>query len=503
LSPTDLAIRLIALAAIALHLIAGLLPEEAVWGVWPYTALPPPLGWLGALAVASLALPPVNDILGRWLHHLWVTLPGKMQLYPGSRQPSGTGLLFPRRRPAGGDKRRWFAAIAIAMAIPFWLFRIRHLRWGDSHFIVKALSYTGPDRPIWTIYNWQSPLTILIHAKLWLLLNPSLGIGVDTLYAITSVLTGVGFVYSLFLLTDSLGRDRLEKATIFGLVITTGSVQLFFGYIENYTLISLGLILTLYLGVRCLRGEISLAWPSLTLSITNAFHPSTAILWPAMGYVAWRVAGHQSSAGASTPQRRGRPSEWAKLILPPILVFAALSALMASGGHGPGAMLVDDRPGGADSIPFVPLFQVTTEWQHYTMFSLAHLLDWANEHFLISPFGLPLLLLALVSRLTRQTSAERPGGDEGIIPFVTIASLVYLFLTFVWNPDYGGRKDWDLFAPSAFVYTSLAAYLLIRHYVGDQRESPERKYALAQVARLLIAASALHTIAWIYYNTIP
>jgi hypothetical protein len=53
------------------------------------------------------------------------------------------------------------------------------------------------------------------------------------------------------------------------------------------------------------------------------------------------------------------------------------------------------------------------------------------------------------------------------------------------------------------VYTSLAAYALIRHYVGDQRESPERKYALAQVARLLIAASALHTIAWIYYNTIP
>jgi len=34
-------------------------------------------------------------------------------------------------------------------------------------------------------------------------------------------------------------------------------------------------------------------------------------------------------------------------------------------------------------------------------------------------------------------------------------------------------------------------------------KSPESNCTLARVARLLIAASALHTIAWIYYNTIP
>jgi hypothetical protein len=142
LSLIGLIVRIAALAAIVLHLVAGRLPEEAAWSVWPYTVLPASLGWLGALAVASLALSPVNDALGRWLYRLWATLPGKTQ------------------------RRRWFAAVAVAMAVPFWFFRIRHLRWGDAHFIVKALSYTGPDRPIWTIYNWQSPLAIFIHAQL-------------------------------------------------------------------------------------------------------------------------------------------------------------------------------------------------------------------------------------------------------------------------------------------------------------------------------------------------
>jgi hypothetical protein len=158
------------------------------------------------------------------------------------------------------------------------------------------------------------------------------------------------------------------------------------------------------------------------------------------------------------------------------------------------------------------------------MFSPGHLLDWANEHFLISPFGLLLLLLALVNgiiiRLKSARSSQHDGpsdshfhagrDESGVTLFLAIASLTYLLLTFVWNPDYGGRRDWDLFAPSAFVYTLLAAYLLTRqltrhltHQVSHRPSSPESSCTLARVARLLIAASALHTIAWIYYNTIP
>ena len=487
-----IAIQLIVLLSIGLHLMAPLLPEAAAWSVWPYTALPSPLAWLGGLAVASLVLNPVNDAVGRWFQRLGRFLSSKLQI-----------------GPAAGNKRAWFGMIALGMAIPFWFFRIRHLLWGDAYFIVKSLSYTGPDRPVWTIYNWQSPLSIFLHAQLWFLLNPVPGVGVDTLYAITSVLSGIGFVYVLLLLADTLGRDWAQKATIFGLVITTGSIQLFFGYVENYTVVSLGLMLSLYLAIRALQGEMSLVWPSLALAATNAFHPSTIVLWPALVYVAWRVSGGRSSTG-------DKAAEWAKLVVPPVLVFVGLAALMTAGGHGPGAMLADDRPGGADGIPFVPLFRVTTEWQHYTMFSPAHLLDWANEHFLISPFGLPLLLLALfnavVSRRRAARSSQNNGrsganlratpGDSGITSFLTVASLAYLLLTFVWNPDYGGRRDWDLFAPSAFVYTLLAAYLLARQ-LGDRPESARDRCSLARVARLLIAASALHTLAWIYYNTIP
>jgi hypothetical protein len=495
---TCLAVRLIALVAIGLHLVAYLLPEEVAWSVWPYTALPAPVGWLGGLLVASLILSPVDRALGRWSQRLRSVLSDRLQ-----------------SSNVRGRQRLWFALTAAGMAIPFWLLRIRHLRWGDAYFIARALSYTGPDRPVWTIYNWQAPLTIFLHAQLWFLLNPVPGVSVQTLYAVTSLLAGVGFVYVLFLLARSLGTSWTEKAAIFGLVITTGSMQLFFGYVENYTLISLGILLTLYLGVRCLRGQTSLAWPSLALALTNAFHPSTVVLWPAMGYVAWKLSSaYGPQAGSSQANHQPR-LEWVKLLVPPILVFAGLAALMSAGGHGPLALLSNDRPGGADGIPFVPLFRLTTEWQHYTMFSMAHLLDWANEHFLISPFGIPILFVVLATYLVRRVAGssspeegQRQSGDDlaswdaQITWFLAIASLAYVLLTFVWNPDYGGRKDWDLFAPSAFVYTPLAAYLLVRRF----RAWPENaavRCGMGQTARLLIAVSLLHTMAWIYYNTIP
>ena len=304
---------------------------------------------------------------------------------------------------------------------------------------------------------------------------------------------------------DLLGRTVTEKAVISGLLLTTGAVQLFFGYVENYAIMSAGLMLALYLGLRHLRCGTSLVWPSLSLAMTNAFHPSTIVLWPAMVYLA--ALPPPERLGAPAPPGTGgddRMAHWLKLLLPPGLVFLALSLFMAAGGHGPMSMLVDDRPGGADAIPFVPLFEVTTEWQHYTMFSAAHLLDWLNEHLLVSPVGLLLLVifgisaaLALLDRRLKGTAA--PALEDTsfgrVRAFLAVASLAYLLLTFVWNPDYGGRKDWDLFAPSAFVYTLWAAWLLIRRLRGEKE--------LGRLGLLLVSFAALHTGTWVYFNMLP
>jgi hypothetical protein len=180
-------------------------------------------------------------------------------------------------------------------------------------------------------------------------------------------------------------------------------------------------------------------------------------------------------------------------VIPPMLVGSGVLALMEQGGHGLSALLNDDRPGGGDGIWFVPLFETTTEWQHYTMFSVAHLLDWVNEHLLISPFGLPLIILTLIAVYQFRLAIFDRSTDKDYGYFLGVTAAVYLLLTWVWNPDYGGRKDWDLFAPSAFVYTLLAGYLLVRVLLDRDR--------LKENSLFVIALSFLHTAAWIFVNT--
>ena len=456
------AIRLWGLTLLTLHLAASKLPEKTSWSLWPYAFIPPWLGWALALLAGALIIPTVSQAVIK-----------------------GLRLTFNVKRSTF-NRQSLFALAALLAGLLFWLARLRHLRWGDSYMLAQALS--TPDLELRVIYNWQAPFTVFLHQRLWqFVADPLLGWSVENVYATTSIICGVIFVYVLLTFTAQLGRNPLESVVLAGLILTTGSMQLFFGYVENYTLVSLGLLITLFLAWRALRGEIQPVWPVLALSLTNAFHPSTVFLWPGMLFSSWLC------------WRRGwvsLASALGQTILPPLLIGGSVLILMEGGGHGLAALFGQDRPGGGDGVWFVPLFETDPEWQKYqpyTMFSVAHVLDWANEHLLISPFGLPVLLTTLLTIYRfRLTIFEQP-ADKDYAKFLGLTAAAYLLLTWLWNPDYGGRKDWDLFAPSAFVYTLLAGYLFVR--VVTDREK------LGQAGLFIIAVSLLHTGAWIFANT--
>ena len=129
------------------------------------------------------------------------------------------------------------------------------------------------------------------------------------------------------------------------------------------------------------------------------------------------------------------------------------------------------------------------------MFSAAHLIDWTNIHLLISPFGIPLIGAGLI--IVRQfglTLFDRD-ADRDFAIYLGLSAALYILFTWLWNADYGGRKDWDLFAPSAFVYTLFAGILLTR-ILSDRSQ-------LRLAGLFIIAVSLLHTAAWVFANAHP
>jgi hypothetical protein len=137
----------------------------------------------------------------------------------------------------------------------------------------------------------------------------------------------------------------------------------------------------------------------------------------------------------------------------------------------------------------VPLFKTTTQFEHYTLFSLGHLVDVVNQQLLVAP--MVWLTIALVVIFARRR--VRDLGAEGV--FLAVMAGFYLLLTLVWNADYGGQKDWDLFSPAALPASLLLGWLLCRAL-------PERR-ALRGAGFALIASQGFHLVAWVWQNTRP
>ncbi len=460
-----LALRVVASLVIALHLAAPLLSEEIAWGLWPAAYLPALVRWLFALATLALVWG------GGWL---WQALPWIR---------AALGRVHFTSPPVR-------LAISLIAGACFFAFPIRHLRWGDAKLLVKALA-----DPYRLTYVWQAPLDVFLHAKGWQLGNALFG-WPDPIpvYRILSTLAGVAFVWVLIGLATRLGRNRTERAATVGLVLTLGTMQLFFGYVENYPIMTLGVFIYAYLALRRLRGEISLVWPATALAITHAFHPSTIILAPSLLYLAFAPLAVERGNGLP-PGDVSKTKGWRidarsvlSVVVPYGLVFAGVVALMSSGEHGLDALMGVDFPGGGDRSWFVPLFEITTKWQHYTMFSVGHLVDIVNQQLLVAPMVWPSLILIWLLARDRLPRRDATGS------FLLLMAGCYLLLTLVWNADYGGQRDWDLFSPAAIPAALLLAWALPRALT----ETP----ALRAGASAIIASQAFHLVVWIWRNAL-
>ncbi len=178
-----------------------------------------------------------------------------------------------------------------------------------------------------------------------------------------------------------------------------------------------------------------------------------------------------------------------------LLVAGATVLMMEVGGHGVAMLFYGDRPGGDDGRWLVPLWETTTRREHYTMFSWLHLRDLLNQQALVAPVVLPALLLGWLGTLQRSTGLDQRQRTQSIGRFLCWAAGAHLLLVCLWNPDFGGQRDWDLFSLAAIPTTLLLIWQVPRWF-------PEPGWQRLAIWPL-IAVQALHTGAWIYQNQLP
>lgn len=413
---------------LALHVAASFAWPTWIWGAHHLQFLPrtAQLAWL--FAAVLLVLPGVSLRIGDSVERL-------------------AGMIA---------ARRWLLTTLLvgAVLLSWGSLRSRNHFLGDGYLIAGLVSGTGESGE--SAEGRAGYLTILVYRAVFHVLGNFAHVSALTTIALLNTLAGILFVWGAVQISRELVDDRMSRAVLASAVLASGGIQLFLGYVENYSLMHLALLLFVLHGIRCSRGTGRLWQPTLALAAAVALHLSAAVF-----VVAWLVL-----ALRSLPASRRRLGLGISVVFLAML-GAALLWRLESVYHG--------------LAVFLP---VLGDGSHsYSVLGRSHWTLVVNLLLLGIGGGFLLPLLDL-----EKTTPAR--GSEAIGRFLAVCALsggLYLLLI---DPRLGSR-DWDLLSLPVF---PMLAWLGFKALSG--RRAPDKAPAV-----IAIAAMALHTLPWIAVNT--
>jgi len=427
------------LIVVILHGLAALHPTHASWGFHIFGFFGP-LFPIAALAVALLfAVPSSHSLVMRWLERIFRTL---------SKAPLPL-LVF---------------GLSAAIIVLGALFSARLHLLGDGALLLRSLSNSDWGANIMKSFNNQPLMYWLFRTALNLHLIDSPASTYD-LYVWINRLAALLMIGSIVWCMRQTPAALTEKVLIGSFLFFGAGCQFFFGYVENYVLQYVGTAIFVITGWMALERRISPVVPVITFGVIVGLHLGNGIYAPSL--ILLLLLYYKKSRKTTVGILAG-------------LGIAGLAAIYLL-GYMPALL----RHFSSDSVDFLHPFSVPTGNFPYAMFSLDHLLDWANLNLLIAPLGLLAALVLLLERSVRE-QVRHPAPL-----FLLSTAICGLAFTWIVNAALGMARDWDLLSGFFVPLMVFDVYLLAR----AEFASPSR-HVIAVVA----AVTMLHTVGWIGVN---
>lgn len=446
-SRTERVILLSCAFLILVHLIASFFPHLRLWGINQFHYFPLELRITLSVIGFLVLVPRVNRLVVRLLARAFMPPAEKLRRL---------------------NKHALYSFISLLSLVPFWLLRAKTPLLGDGYLRAGELK-------LGSLFSITEPLDFYLHLLFFKLVG---GDGYTT-YAVLSCVAGALYIFLILLLSDLWGKDGKEKLFIFSILATVGAIQLFFGYIESYSLMFAALTGYVLFSLRYLKGKSGFLWPSLFLLLAGGFHLSALSVSPSLFYLAF--------AKLPEPDRSKAPS----VRFANIVVLVCLTSVIGLGLYLLGTY---SSEGAASSFLIYPFGRGEA---FYSFFSLAHLLDFLNHQLLISPVSLILwtAVLSLFWTLTRfRESASK------FLGWVTACSFAFALLV---DPKLGYARDWDLFTFTGLGVSLLGIYLFNSVFSIEQQTAKigeARVMDTSRITLVLVVTSLVLTLPWVAIN---
>jgi tetratricopeptide (TPR) repeat protein len=419
---------------VLIHSVASFFPMERLWGLSQLAYVPLILRWMIIILAFLILVPKVNQVL----YH---ALAGFFNLVDKSLK--GINRYY---------KYIFFSLISI---IPFWFFKAKTHLLGDGYV-------RGSEIMARMKFSVTEPLDFYLHALVYRFLK----LDAYQTYTLISCVAGALFVFLALWLSHILGKENREKIFAFVVLVSMGSVQLFFGYIESYSLVYVGIMAYFLFSLWFLEGKCSVIFPSLALLFSISLHLSALYLLPSLIYL-----------GMAKSRKEEKTFNFKS-------VFSITLILLLV---GVGFFILSTRNPNQTSPTTYLISLFGSPKDPYSLFSFAHLVDMINEQLLLSPAG--IILWAIVIFLARKVNFK----DKTVIFFMIVTLFAFLF-AFIMDPKLGYARDWDLFSSTGLGYTLLGIYLGFNYF----REAKIKK--LNYIIMALTSTLLFSTLPWIYVN---
>jgi len=357
--------------------------------------------------------------------------------------------------------RRWLTPVLLFCVFAvFYTLRVQGHYLGDSRMWIEVFEGLQKGlRPIDSthihpVFGFVPPneaLDAILHYHLYRLGHSVAGWAPEDSYLWMGCSAGLVYIAVSWRTACQLFRAMVNRLACFSALSSLGILQLFFGYVESYTLVTAAMSVYLLIGLKSLeRGKIGLAIGLFVLCC--GLHLQALSLFPSVLFILYRRFGLPP---AFMPSRT--------------LVFAGsivsfLALVWAYATHYPFALALWPVDGG---------------WEWWLL-SPEHLLQLSNTVLLVAPLTIGWAIQgARGSRLDARSQ------------FLAISAIGPVTVACIHNAYLGGR-DWDLLSFPAYPLTLLAISLFLR---GRDRFQRALTVCVLQAPLVLV-----HTLLWVGIN---
>jgi len=440
-----LRLRVLSLMLLALITLAAFASRGRMWGVDHLAYFPVPIR-LTAICLIVAAFVPA---LGRGMFSL-------------------TELIITRARAARRLRASLPFVAGLAALSIFVRFRAATVLWGDGQVVLNELGVVQ-DRAANLVHGIASiasferiaPLTSMVY-----FVAGEVAHGVFHAEPATGIVAVACLLGALLVAIAArwLLADALPAWLACWLVLvlpSTGAVQLFFGYVENYSLLIFFGALFMGLIYRYMRGASGARAPVIAWLGASASHVAGLLFLPALLYVLAVRSGRVRNTRA--------------------LCYALLAGVAVAAVAG--RLLPASRE-------FYRPFLSNADYAG--VFSVAQAIRVTNLVLLLAP---AFLVVAgwTAGRLRPEREETAPDGGTAAHALGLLLAPMMLFV--VWfRAEIGMSRDWDVFALASTGLLAFTAWALTRP------RHPERRRGLAAAAAPLVVCGMVLTVSWVGVN---